>query len=67
MNREEGFHDLIFNHHQVFDQEIQAVTNFDNSPVVGHGKRNLGGHDQPPFSKLMDKTLLIGGFEQTRS
>src|SRR5271170_775900 len=62
MDRLDAFH---FDDHQILDNEVYSVSQFDFFTVENHRQTDLAGDCKSAFSKLMGKTSLVGALQQS--
>lgn len=67
MNLSQLVNSLVFNNNLILNQHINSVSDTDLNFFISKRQFNFGFDTQSTLAEFINKTLLIGGFKQTRS
>ena len=65
MDGMDGFDALHFDDYDIFDDQIDAIPEFNLLSIEHDGQPHLAGDFEPALSKFMREAPLIGTFQQT--
>jgi hypothetical protein len=67
MDRVDAIYALDLNNHQIFDEQINAITEFQFLSLVDHGQTNLSGHVKSSLAEFVRQASLVSTLQQPRA
>ena len=64
MHRQNALNGFQFDHHQVLDEEVDAIARVENQIVISNREQNLSTRTNFPLFQFVPETGLVSTFEQ---